>query len=74
MEKSYTDYYGLLFSCSFDHELNSCMFKKLRQLTARERLTYYDALTLEEKKSLINRHKECLSVREKKPFTQIAIM
>lgn len=69
MSRCYTDYYGLLFNCSVEMELDRCVFKKIRQLGAKERLNYYDALTMDEKKSLIDKHKECLLVRENKPLS-----
>lgn len=64
----YTNYYGLIFNCPADSEMESCVFKNIRQLTAKERLAYYDALTLDEKKALIEKHQQCLLVRENSPF------
>jgi len=66
MEKCYTSYYGLLFNCPVDGGLESCGFKRIRQFTLKKRLIYFDALTMNEKKTLIEKHQKCLSVREKK--------
>ena len=66
MEKSFTSYYGLLFNCPVDDGLESCGFKRIRQFNLKDRLIYYDALTMNEKKTLIEKHQRCLSVREKK--------
>jgi len=66
MGKRYTNYYGLIFECPVGSELVNCAFKKIRQIKTKERLTYFDALTDEEKKTLIEKHQKCLSVREKK--------
>lgn len=75
MTTSYKDYYGLIFSCPFGAELENCGYKKIRQFNSKERLTYYDALTEDEKLILLEKHQHCLSVREKKvPFSRIAIM
>ena len=75
MGDNYSDYYGLLFNCPFETELDICALKNMRLRTTKERLIYYEALTLDEKKALINQHHECLLVREKKvPFSRIAIM
>jgi len=75
MGDNYSDYYGLLFKCPFDTELDVCTLKSLRLRTTKERLLYFEALTLNERKALIKKHHECLLVREKKvPFSRIAIM
>ena len=75
MENCYSYYYGLIFNCPAGCELDSCSYRRIRQFTSKERLAYYDALTIHEKKVLIERHQHCLSVREKKvPFSRIAIM
>ena len=66
MAKSYTNYYGLIFNCPVGNELVDCDFKPIRQLQTKERITYYNALTEKEKDSLIGKHQQCLSVREKK--------
>ena len=66
MAKSYTNYYGLIFNCPVGKELIDCDFKTIRQLKTKERITYYNALTEQEKDSLIEKHQQCLSVREKK--------
>lgn len=66
MENSYTNYYGLIFTCPLENEVQSCVYKNLRQLTAKERLNYYDAMTENEKANLLLQHQKCLSVREKK--------
>jgi len=66
MGDNYSDYYGLLFNCPFDTELDVCALKNMRLRTTKERLIYYEALTLNERKALINQHQECLLVREKK--------
>ena len=66
MAKCYTNYYGLIFNCPVGNEVINCDFKKIRQLKTKERLVYYDALTEQEKNTLIRRHLQCISVREKK--------
>lgn len=66
MGEIFSDYYGLLFNCPFDSELDICTLKNMRQQTTKERLNYYEALTLNERKALINKHHECLLFREKK--------
>ena len=66
MANSYTNYYGLIFSCPVGNEAITCDFKKIRQLKTKERLAYYNALSEHEKDSLIEKHQRCLSVREKK--------
>jgi hypothetical protein len=66
MGDSYSDFYGLLFNCPFDIELDVCAIKKMRLRTTRERINYFEALTMEERKALINEHHACLLIREKK--------
>jgi len=66
MKDNLSDYYGLLFNCPFDNELDVCALKKMRHRTTKERLIYYEALTITERKDLINKHHECLFIREKK--------
>ena len=66
MAESYTNYYGLVFSCPIGNELNNCDYKTIRKLKTKERLAYYDALTEHEKCTLIKKHQRCLNVREKK--------
>jgi len=69
MENCYTNFYGLIFNCPVGNEVESCIFKKIRLLSLKERINYYNALTEEEKMSLIEKHHNCLSCREKKsPF------
>lgn len=75
MTNSYTNYYGLIFGCPVGNEAITCGYKKIRTLDTKERLAYYNALTEDEKNTLIEKHQRCLSVREKKdPFSRIAIM
>lgn len=66
MESLLTNFYGLIFICPLENELENCVYKKLRLLTAKERLNYYDALTEDEKLELLKQHQNCLLVREKK--------
>jgi hypothetical protein len=66
MEKCYSNYFGLIFKCPVESELNKCVYKKLRRLPSKEKITYYNALTGDEKKALIEKHQYCLAVREKK--------
>ena len=66
MAKSYTNYYGLIFNCPLGYESIKCDYKKIRQLETKERLTFYNALTDYEKERLLEKHLQCLSVREKK--------
>ena len=66
MGEYYSNYYGLLFNCPFESELEHCALKNMRQRTAKERLIYYEALTLSERKVLIKKHHNCLLVRENK--------
>ena len=75
MENHYTSYYGLIFNCPVGSEIEECGFVPIRQLRIKDRLSYYSTLTEHEKQGLIKKHKQCLSVREKKvPFSRIAIM
>jgi hypothetical protein len=66
MGVNYSDYYGLLFNCPFDKELELCALKNMRLHTTKERFIYYEALTITERKALINQHHKCLLIREKK--------
>jgi hypothetical protein len=66
MAKTYTNYYGLIFSCPIGKELSNCDFKAVRQLKTKDRLAYYEGMTEKEKEKLIEKHQRCLSVREKK--------
>jgi len=66
MAKCYTNYYGLIFNCPVGSEAINCDYKEIRQLKAKERLAYYNALPEYEKDKLIEKHQQCLSVREKK--------
>jgi len=66
MGYNFINYYGLLFNCPFDSELISCRLKKIRLLTIKERLKYYSVLTEIEKTALIEEHKKCQLVRNKK--------
>ncbi|MFY9153981.1 MAG: hypothetical protein WAO52_18315 [Prolixibacteraceae bacterium] len=66
MENSYTNFYGLIFTCPLENEVQSCVYKNLRLLATKERLNYYDAMTEDEKAKLLKLHQKCLSVREKK--------
>ena len=66
MGNYYSNYYGLIFNCPMGNETANCGYKIIRQLPAKERLSYIDVLTENEKKILIERHQHCLSVREKK--------
>jgi len=66
MENCYSNYFGLIFKCPVESELNGCVYKKLRRLPSKEKIAYYNALTEDEKKVLIEKHQYCLAVREKK--------
>jgi hypothetical protein len=66
MGDNFSDYYGLLFNCPFDKELELCALKHMRLHTTKERLKYFEALTITERKALINKHHKCLLIREKK--------
>ena len=66
MENCYGNFYGLIFDCPVEEEVSSCVYKKLRLLSVKERINYYYALTVGEKMSLIEKHQRCLSSREKK--------
>jgi hypothetical protein len=66
MGKSFTNYYGLIFSCPVGLELESCEFKNVRQHESKDKLIYYEALNMAEKEKLIKGHQKCLSAREKK--------
>jgi hypothetical protein len=68
------DYYGLIFNCPVGEEVDGCKYRKIRKLPVKERLAYFNALTEREIASWVNHHKKCLSVREKVPFSRIAIM
>ncbi len=66
MINCYENYYGLIFNCPVGNNLIRCEYKAIRKLSLKERLTYYNALTEEEKDNLIEKHQKCLSGREKK--------
>jgi hypothetical protein len=66
MENCYSNYFGLIFKCPVESELYGCVYKKLRRLPSKEKIAYYNALTEDEKKVLIEKHQHCLAVREKK--------
>ena len=66
MGSNYSDYYGLIFNCPLGNEAEDCQFKLIRQIPLKDKLNYYNAMTEDEKKTLIRKHKCCLSVREKK--------
>jgi len=55
-----------MFNCPVGQESIKCDYKKIRQLETKERLTFYNALTVYEKERLLEKHLQCLSVREKK--------
>jgi len=63
---NHTNYQGLIFNCPFDGELDNCNYKQIRRFTIKKRLAYYDALAEQEKMTLIEKHLQCLSAREKK--------
>lgn len=66
MGEYYSNYYGLIFNCPFESELQNCSLKKMRQQTAKDRLNYYNALTANERDMMIKHHHHCLLSREKK--------
>jgi len=66
MEKCNSNYYGLIFKCPVESELKSCVYSHIRELLSKERIVYYDALTDDEKKMLIEKHQRCLAARETK--------
>jgi len=70
MDKYYSNYYGLIFKCPLEKELRSCVFYKIRGLPSKERIAYYNVLTMKEKDLLIENHQICLSIREKKKIFQ----
>lgn len=67
MEKCYSNYFGLIFKCPVESELNECVYKNIRRLPSKEKIAFYNALTEDEKKILIEKHQHCLEIREKKP-------
>jgi hypothetical protein len=75
MKNYISDYFGLIFYCPMVNEEEDCVFKNIRKLPLNKRLSYINVLTEAEKKTLIDKHRKCLMVREKKvPFSRIAIM
>ena len=66
MTKEELNYLGLIFDCPVGGELSDCGFRSLRKCVAKERLNYYEALSITERESLIEQHQRCLSKREKK--------
>ncbi len=74
MGNRYTDYYGLIFKCPIGFESSDCEYKNIRQLPIGDRLVYINLLTETEKNNLVKKHQKCLLVREKDPFSRIAIM
>lgn len=66
--KCFSEYYGLMFDCPVGVEKSNCIFLKIRQLPINERFSYLDVMTETEKKTLIEKHQNCLKVRETSPF------
>jgi hypothetical protein len=66
MENSYSFYYGLIFSCPMGSESEECDYRLLRKLPIKERLAVMDVLTEKERQALIDKHRKCLLVREKR--------
>lgn len=57
-------YAGLLFECPFKDELESCPFKKIREMVVKDRFKYFNNYTKEYKASIIKIHLDCLKNRE----------
>ena len=75
MRKDYSGYYGLIFNCPMNRQVDRCVFKSIRQLQPQDRMKYVNCLSMEEKEILIRKHQHCLAERENKvPFSRIAIM
>jgi hypothetical protein len=65
MGNNHANYYGLIFDCPIGKESVKCCYKRIRQLDFKDKLTYYNALTDQEKTVLVKNHQQCLLVREK---------
>lgn len=66
MGNNYSNYYGLIFNCPVGKETADCQFKLIRQFPLKDKLSYYNTMTEDDRMTLIRKHKRCLSVREKK--------
>ena len=55
---------ALLFECPFGNELDTCVFKKFREISIEERIRIFENLKYCEKKEIINKHNSCLQKRE----------
>lgn len=70
-----SSYYGLMFGCPMNYEIDTCAFKDVRRMSINRRIQYFNSLSKEESSHLIERHKHCLLSRENKvPFSRIAIL
>ena len=75
MREEVSYYYGLVFSCPMNKELETCAYKEIRTLSLSERVTYINSLTSNDRAALIQKHKNCICQRENKvPFSRIAIL
>ncbi|OFX17931.1 MAG: hypothetical protein A2033_15240 [Bacteroidetes bacterium GWA2_31_9] len=50
---------GLLFSCPYKNELETCAFKEIRKIDLDKRIEYFLNTDLEEHRDLITKHLNC---------------
>ena len=75
MAKENSYYYGLVFGCPMNEELDTCAYKSIRSLSLAKRIQYINSLSSYDRTVLINKHKNCICQREDKvPFSRIAIL
>ena len=55
---------GLFFKCPFEEELESCCFKKMRDLDTMQRVIEVAKLSEEEVGTLLKEHRACYNARE----------
>ena len=75
MIDEYSYYYGLVFNCPMQEEVETCAYKDIRALNLSERIEHINSLTSYDRAVLIQKHKDCICQRENKvPFSRIAIL
>lgn len=60
------DLMGLVVDCPFGHSLPDCPLKSLRRLPLRERIRLVKIMPQTKAIKIINHHRNCLNVRERR--------
>lgn len=55
---------GLIFSCPYKNELETCAFKEIRKIDIDERIRYFLSIDLEEQRELIEKHLNCPNTKD----------